>query len=104
MFAITSKRTRILAATVAALLLTACGDDDDDDDGIGPNPTASSFSATLTGAVSGTFSGTASYGSNNQGDFGIGLGGGTQAQPFSLVFVRYDGGTPSAQQYDLADM
>jgi hypothetical protein len=108
MLTITSTRTRLralLAAAAAALLLAGCGGGDDDDDGLGPNPnTQSSFTATLSGALSGTYNGESVYGSNNLGDFGIALGGGTQSQGFTLVFVRYAGGTPGAQQYDLADM
>jgi hypothetical protein len=108
MLTITSTRTRLMAAAAmvaVAPILANCGGGGDGG-GTGPAPiTKSSFSATLSGAISGTYSGESVYGQDTQGNFALGLGAGTgQNQGLTIVFVRGAAGKPGAQTYDLADL
>ena len=96
------KTANLLALAGAVAVLASCGGND----GITPPPTNnnsnSSFSATLAGALSGTFTGKSAYGSNAQGNFALVMEPAAN-QGIGIVLIR-NAGKPGTGQYTFTDV
>ncbi len=92
--------THLLSLIATAALLTSCG-------GNGPtppNPNGSSFSATLAGAVNGSFTGNAVFTSAGVAGFGIVLATeATTGQNVTISFQRANSAPPGTGGYELLD-